>query len=71
MKLSFGFKKTTSGPKVQAINKRGFEKVEEEKEDIEIITGVDDKGIKGTKPKKEEEKLVIALIKGLFISLHQ
>lgn len=63
MKLSFGFKKTTSGPKVQAINKRGFEKVEEEKEDIEIITGVDDKGIKGTKPKKEEEKLVIALIK--------
>ena len=64
MKLSFGFKKTNSGPKVQAVNKRGFEKVEEDREEIEIITGVDNKGIKGTKPKVKEEKLVIALIKG-------
>ena len=64
MKLSFGFKQTKSGSKVQAVNKRGFEKIEDEKEDIEIITGVDDTGIKGTKVKKIEEKLVIPLITG-------
>ena len=46
---------------------RGFEKVEEEKDDYEIITEVDEKGIKGTKPKDEEKPLVIALIKSKFL----
>jgi len=60
--FSFSFKKKNTGPKVQAVNKRGFEKVEEEQDDIEIITGVDEKGIAGTKPKVVKEDLVIPLI---------
>jgi len=60
--ISFSFKKKNTGPKVQAVNKRGFEKVEEDKDDIEIITGVDEKGIAGTKPKEVKEELVIPLI---------
>ena len=59
---TFSFKKKNTGPKVQAVNKRGFEKVEEDKDDIEIITGVDEKGIAGTKPKEIKEELVIPLI---------
>ena len=46
-----------------SVKSRGFEKVEEEKDDYEIITEVDEKGIKGTKPKEEEKPLIIPLIK--------
>ena len=45
MKLSFGIKKKST-TKVVTTKSRGFEKVEEEKDDIEIITEVDEKGIK-------------------------
>jgi len=61
MKLSFGIKKTKTS-KVVSVKSRGFEKVEEDKEDVEIITGVDEKGIKGTKVVVEEKPLVIPLI---------
>lgn len=41
---------------------RGFEKVEEEKSDAEIILAVDDKGIIGTKKVEEKNPLVIPCI---------
>lgn len=52
------------------MNKRGFEKVEEDKDDIEIITGVDEKGIAGTKPKEVKEELVIPLIQSELFNFH-
>ena len=51
--------------KVQKVVKRGFEKIEEETDNAEIIKGIDsEKGIIGTKPKVEEKALVIPCIKG-------
>ena len=44
------------------LDKRGFEKVEEEKSDAEIILAVDDKGIIGTKKVEEKNPLVIPCI---------
>ena len=58
MKLSFGVKKKVGSPKIQAVNKKGFEKTEEDKEEIEVITAVDNDGIKGTKPPKKKKNLL-------------
>lgn len=53
-----------NGPKVRKVQQRGFEKAEDNNDDMEVIKSIDENGkVEGTNIKKKNEELVIACIK--------